>query len=94
MGVGGPRAGAEGPACAGAARLLQAGGGSSRPAEGRKLRNTAFVFSTKKRWCNMCEGRRGLTSIRRMSIERTVVKKNICRKKSDTSPTTANRQNS
>lgn len=37
---------------------------------------------------------RVLTSMRRMSIERTVVKKNICRKKSDTSPTTANRQNS
>lgn len=36
----------------------------------------------------------GLTSMRRMSMERTVVKKNICRKKSDTSPTTANRQNS
>lgn len=35
-----------------------------------------------------------LTSMRRMSIDSTVVKKNICKKKSDTSPTTANRQNS
>lgn len=35
-----------------------------------------------------------LTSMRRISIDSTVVKKNICRKKSDTSPTTANRQNS
>lgn len=94
MGAGGRRADAEGPACAGGARLLQAGGGSSRPAEGRKFRNTAFVFSRMKRGCNVCGGRRGLTSIRRMSMERTVVKKNICRKKSDTSPTTANRQNS
>lgn len=47
-----------------------------------------------ERGCDVSEGRRGLTSIRRMSMERTVVKKNICRKKSDTSPTTANRQNS
>lgn len=35
-----------------------------------------------------------LTSMRRMSMDRTVVKKNICRKKSDTRPTTAKRQNS
>lgn len=35
-----------------------------------------------------------LTSMRRMSIDSTVVKKNIWRKKSDTRPTTANRQNS
>lgn len=35
-----------------------------------------------------------LTSIRRMSMDSTVVKKNICRKKSDTRPTTAKRQNS
>lgn len=34
------------------------------------------------------------TSMRRMSMDSTVVKKNICRKKSDTSPTTAKRQNS
>lgn len=32
--------------------------------------------------------------MRRMSMDRTVVKKNICRKKSDTRPTTAKRQNS
>lgn len=61
---------------------------------GREFRNTAFVFSRIKRGCDVSEGRRGLTSIRRISMERTVVKKNICRKKSDTSPTTANRQNS
>lgn len=35
-----------------------------------------------------------LTSIRRMSIDRTVVKNSIWRKKSDTRPTTAKRQNS
>jgi len=34
------------------------------------------------------------TSILRMSMDRTVVKKNICRKKSEPRPSTANRQNS
>jgi len=35
-----------------------------------------------------------LTSILRMSIDNTVVKKNIWRKKSEPRPSTANRQNS
>lgn len=51
-------------------------------------------YRTNRRAANAQGGVRVLTSMRRMSIDRTVVKKNICRKKSDTSPTTANRQNS
>lgn len=94
MGAGGHRADAEGPACAGGARLLQAGGGSGRPAEGEGVQEHSVCIFKDKTWVRRERGQGGLTSIRRISMERTVVKKNICRKKSDTSPTTANRQNS